>query len=93
MEAIPRRTRQDTCSGGLALVFSSHRDLYLFLMFTPLQSEGDTFSRQGGFQRGSNNWWRQQHYTYEFVGSNGVQSMEAVQLAMKTLQVILFAPA
>uniref|UniRef100_A0A7S0M9T1 J domain-containing protein n=1 Tax=Cryptomonas curvata TaxID=233186 RepID=A0A7S0M9T1_9CRYP len=51
------------------------------------ESEDDTFGRHGGFQRGTESWWRQQHYNYEFVGSNGVLSMEAVQLALKTLKV------
>jgi hypothetical protein len=43
----------------------------------------------GGFDRGSQNWWRKQYYHQEFVGSNGVQSMAAVQLALKTLEVSL----
>ena len=51
------------------------------------QWDDDSSFREKGFDRGSENWWRQQHYYHEFVGSNGVQSMAAVQLALKTLGV------
>jgi hypothetical protein len=60
----------------------------LYLIFELGQWE-DEFSRSGGFDRGSGHWWRQQHYSQEFVGSNGVQSMDAVQVALKTLEVCL----
>ncbi len=72
--------------------FFSSVCVFVHLSSLPLQSEGDTFGRHGGFQRGTDSWWRQQHYNYEFVGSNGVLSMEAVQLALKTLKVTLIAP-
>ena len=59
-------------------------------VLTPFfQWSDDSSNREGGFDRGSRNWWRQQHYAHEFVGSNGVQSMAAVQLALKTLGVSL----
>jgi hypothetical protein len=43
--------------------------------------------RKGGFQRGSQSWWRQQYYEYEYAGAGGVRSMESVTKALEVLGV------
>ncbi len=53
-----------------------------------LQWEDGT-NRTSGFKRGSETWWREQYYEYEYTGQGGVQSMSAVREALDVLEVRL----